>query len=44
MGSVAMRTQVVTWDRSANRPDCERARKAVPKAIDDEMIVDEALE
>ena len=44
MGSVAMRTQVVTWDRSANKPDCESARKAVPKAMDDEIIVAEALE
>ena len=44
MGSVAMRTQVVTWDRSANRPDCERARKAVPKAIDEDIMLDVALE
>ena len=26
------------------RPDCEMARKAAPKAIDEEMMVDVALE
>ena len=44
MGSVAIRTQVVTCDRSDKRPDCERARKAVPNAIDGEMMVDVALD
>ena len=44
MGSVAMRIQVVTWDRSDKRPDCERARKLVPKAIEEEIKCEVAFE
>ena len=44
MGNVAMRIQVETWDRSENRPDWERARKLVPKAMEKEIRYEEALE
>ena len=44
IGNVAMRIQVETWDRSERRPDCERARKLVPKAMEEEMRYEEALE
>ena len=44
IGSVAIRTQVETCDRNEKRPDCERARKLVPKAMADEMRCAEALE
>ena len=44
MGKVAMRIQVDTCARSEKRPDCERARMPVPKAIDDEMMCAVVLE
>ena len=44
MGSVAIRIQVVTWDKSARSPDWERARKLVPKAIEEEIKYEVALE
>ena len=44
MGRVAVRIQVVTWDRSDRRPDCERARKLVPKAIEEEIKCEVAFE
>ena len=43
-GRVAMRVHVETWDRREKRPDCERARKPVPNAMEDEMRYEEALE
>ena len=44
IGRVAMRVHVETWERRERRPDCERARKLVPKAMEEEMRYDEALE
>ena len=44
MGNVAMRIQVETWDRSEKRPDWERARKLVPKSMEEEIRHEEALE
>ena len=44
MGKVAMRMQVETWARSEKRPDCDRARMPVPKAMEDEMRCAEVLE
>ena len=44
MGRVAVRIQAVTWDRSDRRPDCERARKLVPKAIEKDIKYEVALE
>ena len=44
MGKVAIRIQVVTWDKSARSPDWERARKLVPKAIEEEIKYEVALE
>ena len=44
MGRVAMSVQVETWDSKERRPDCESARKPVPKAIEDEIRCAVALE
>ena len=44
MGKVAIRIQVITWDKSARSPDWERARKLVPKAIEEEIKCVVALE
>ena len=44
IGRVAMRVQVETWERRERRPDCDSARKPVPKAIEDEMRCEVALE
>ena len=44
IGSVAIRVYVETWDRREKSPDCERARKPVPKAMEEEMRYVEALE
>ena len=44
IGKVAIRIQVATWDRSDKRPDCERARKLVPKAIEKDIKYEVALE
>ena len=44
IGKVAIRVHVETWERRERRPDCERARKPVPKAMEDEMRCDVALE
>ena len=43
IGRVAMRVHVEIWERRERRPDCERARKPVPKAMEDEMRCDAAL-
>ena len=39
-----MRIQVNTCAKNEKRPDCERARMPVPKAIDDEMMSAVVLE
>ena len=39
-----MRIQVDTCARNEKRPDCERARIPVPKAMEDEMICAVVLE
>ena len=44
MGRVAMRIQVDTCARNEKRPDCERARIPVPKAMEDEIMCVVALE
>ena len=44
IGSVAISVHVETWDSRKKRPDCERVRKPVPKAMEDEMRYVEALE
>ena len=44
MGSVAISVQVETWDSKERRPDCDSARKPVPKAMAEEMICVVALE
>ena len=44
IGSVAISVHVETWDRREKSPDCERARKPVPKAMEEEMRYVEALE
>ena len=44
MGKVAIRIQVDTCAENERRPDCERARIPVPKAIEDEMMCAVVLE
>ena len=44
IGRVAMRVHVETWERRERGPDCERAKKPVPKAMEDEMRCAVALE
>ena len=44
VGRVAMRVHVETRDKREKRPDCERARKPVPNAMEDEMRCAVALD
>ena len=44
MGNVAMSVQVETWDSKVRRPDCDSARKPVPKAMAEEAMCVVALE